>query len=147
MTVRALRKDVGVEEKAAVPIRIRTTKAKEALFEDGREIVERMAKVSGFEFTADLPEGAGVRSTANFDVAVVYEKQIDVAAETARLTKELAQFEKEIVNADRQLGNDGFLAKAPASVVDGIRKRRGELEILIAKARTALDAFGNSTSK
>ena len=41
-----LRKDVGVEEKAAVPIRFARRKAKRSVFEESREIVERMAKVT-----------------------------------------------------------------------------------------------------
>ena len=34
--------------------------------------------------------------------------------ECNRLTKDLAHFEKEVSNADRQLSNEGCLAKAPA---------------------------------
>ena len=87
-----------------------------------------------------------MRSTANFDVAVVYEKQIDVAAESARLSKELAQFEKEIANADRQLGNEGFLAKAPATWWKEFASAAASWRVLIAKARTALDALAQRST-
>ena len=89
--------------------------------------------------------GLTVLGPSRRDGAIVYEKHIDVAAETARLSKDLSQYEKEIGNADRQLGNEGFLAKAPGHVVEGIRKRRGELELLIAKANTALEALRNGS--
>ncbi|HVJ08287.1 MAG TPA: valine--tRNA ligase [Acidisarcina sp.] len=145
VAVRDLRKKAEVEEKAAIPLRIRTSAANQASFIKNQAILERLARVSTVEFTAGLPEGAGVRSTPDFDVAIVYEKQIDVAAEAARLTKDLAQYEKEIANAERQLGNEGFLGKAPAHVIEGIRKRHGELEILIRKARTALDALPDAS--
>jgi valyl-tRNA synthetase len=46
--------------------------------------------------------------------------------------------EKELANANRQLGNDGFLAKAPAQVVDGLRKRQGENQVVLDKTREAL---------
>ena len=55
----------------------------------------------------------------SFDVAVVYERQIDVAAERERLTKDLAKLEKGLAAAERQLGNEAFMAKAPAHIVDG----------------------------
>ena len=42
-----------------------------------------------------MPEGTGVRSAPGFDVAVIYERTIDVAVECERLKKELARFEKE----------------------------------------------------
>ena len=75
-------------------------------------------------------------------MAVVYERTIDVAVECERLTKELARFEKEVSNADRQLSNEGFLAKAPANVVEGLRRRAAELSVLIPKTRAALDSLG-----
>jgi valyl-tRNA synthetase len=75
---------------------------------------------------------------------VVYEKKIDVAAERARLTKELEQVEKEMANGQRQLGNEQFLAKAPAKVVDGMRKRLTELEGLREKIRNSLEQLGST---
>ena len=82
-----------------------------------------------------------MRSAPGFDVTVIYERTIDVAVECERLTKELARFEKEVINADRQLSNQGFLAKAPAAVVEGLRKRSAELEMLIPKTRAALESL------
>ena len=84
---------------------------------------------------AKLP---GARHTARFDVHVVYEKKIDVAAERERLNKELEKIEKEIANGQRQLSNQGFLSKAPAHVVDGLRRRAGELQVLREKASSKL---------
>jgi len=67
-----------------------------------------------------------------------------VAAERARLTKELEQVEKEMANGQRQLGNEQFLAKAPAKVVDGMRKRLTELEGLREKIRNSLEQLGST---
>ena len=85
--------------------------------------------------------GDGTRSTANFDVAVLYERQIDVAAERERLTKDLAKFEKGLAAAERQLGNEAFMAKAPAHIVDGLRKQSAETKMLYDKTNAALDAL------
>jgi valyl-tRNA synthetase len=41
-----------------------------------------------------------------------------------------------------QLANEAFLAKAPEKVVNGLKQRRGELEILIAKTKSALAELG-----
>ena len=65
---------------------------------------------------------------------MIYEKKIDVAAERERLKKELEKIEKEMANGQRQLGNEQFLAKAPAKVVEGMRKRAQELEVLREKS-------------
>jgi valyl-tRNA synthetase len=77
-------------------------------------------------------------STPDFDVAVIYERTVDVPAERARLTKDIEKFEKGIAAAERQLGNEGFLAKAPVHVVEGLKKQESETRALLEKARDAL---------
>ena len=49
---------------------------------------------------------------------------VDVAAERRRLEKDLAAAQKELAGTEGKLGNDAFLAKAPADVVDKIRERQ-----------------------
>ena len=49
---------------------------------------------------------------------------VDVAAERRRLEKDLAAAQKEMASTTAKLGNDAFLAKAPAEVVDKIRGRQ-----------------------
>ena len=136
--VRVARKDLGVEERVTVPLRIRAAARLARLFADNRQIIERLGRVSEISFIDTVPQGAGARSAAEFDLQVVYEKQVDVAAERERLTKELARFEKEQTGAEAKLQNQAFLARAPGPVVDGIRRRAAELVILLEKTRAAL---------
>ncbi|GAB2925674.1 valine--tRNA ligase [Rhodococcus aerolatus] len=49
---------------------------------------------------------------------------VDVAAERARLTKELGAARKELDGTTAKLGNEAFLAKAPEPVVEKIRTRQ-----------------------
>ena len=79
-----------------------------------------------------------MRSTARFDVRVVYERKIDVAAERERLNKDLTKLTGEMERAIAQLSNEDFLAKAPEKIVNGLKQRKGEVEMLIAKAKSAL---------
>jgi valyl-tRNA synthetase len=141
VAVRDMRRQLGVEEKAAVPILLRVAPAEQPGIEQNKDIVGRLARVSAIEFVDSMPEGTAVRSAPGFDVAVIYERTIDVAVECERLNKELTRFEKEVSNADRQLANEGFLAKAPANVVEGLRRRAAELSVLIPKTRAALDSL------
>ena len=60
------------------------------------------------------------------------------AAECERLTKELEKIEKEFANDQRQLGNEQFLAKAPANVVEGLRTRAQELALMQEKTKSKL---------
>ncbi|MGA3210108.1 MAG: valine--tRNA ligase [Terriglobales bacterium] len=146
-SVRNLRAELKVEPKVRVPIQIHTDDAIRASFERNRGSVERLAGVEQIEFVAQsLTKDSGARSTSRFDVRVLYEQQVDVVAERERLLKEKARFDIEIANADRQLGNERFLAKAPAHVIEGIRRRRQELEVLLEKNRAALEGLGSGAN-
>ncbi|MGA8289131.1 MAG: hypothetical protein WB950_10530, partial [Acidobacteriaceae bacterium] len=81
------------------------------------------------------------RHGVNYEVALRYEKQVDVAAERERLARDLAKLEKEMDSKQTQLQNQAFLAKAPVKVVDGLRARAEELQALIEKANSALRAL------
>jgi valyl-tRNA synthetase len=137
--VRALRKEIGVEEKATTPIELRADALTRSAAEKSAEIVERMARVSEIRFVDAISAGLSKHHTANFDVAVVYERKIDVTAERERLTRDIAKYEKGLAAAERQLGNEGFLAKAPAQVVEGLKKQEAETRQLLTKAREALN--------
>jgi valyl-tRNA synthetase len=52
--------------------------------------------------------------------------QVDVAAEQARLAKEIARLQSEVAKAQAKLGNEGFVARAPAAVVEQERQRLAE---------------------
>ncbi len=139
--IRGLRKEIGVEEKAIVPIEVRTDAASRKIAEENSDIIERLTRVSEVRFVEHIAVGLSKHSTPQFDVAVIYERTIDVAAERERLTKDIAKLEKIIESSDRQLDNRGFLAKAPAHIVEGLRKQRGEAKRLFDKARGDLDGL------
>jgi valyl-tRNA synthetase len=144
VSVRNLRAELKVEQKQRVPVQVFVEEPGiRRLIEQNQGSVERLANVEKVEFVANsLAKLSGTRHTARFDVFVVYERKIDVAAERERLKKELEQIEKESANGQRQLGNEQFLAKAPAKVVEGIRRRAQELEILREKVKSKLDELG-----
>ncbi len=140
--VRAVRKELGVGEKATVPVRVRAGNGTEQTLRDARAIVERLARVSSLSFVADALTGGGTRSAPGFDVQVVYEQPRNIPAETERLAKELARLAKELAVAEAKLGNESFLSKASPAIVAGTRERAGELAALIAKVRASLDGLG-----
>ena len=104
-------------------------------------MLSRLARVSAVELAAETLTGNGARSTPTFDVAVAYERQIDVAAERERLDKEIAKYDKGLQAADKQLNNPGFVSKAPAHIIDGLKKQAAELQALRKKAQDGLDSL------
>jgi valyl-tRNA synthetase len=141
VNIRNVRAELKVEPKLKVPIEVFAQEpAMRTMIEQNRGAVERLANVEKITFVVgSLTKRAGARSTARFDVHVIYERKIDVAAECERLKKELEKSEKEFANNQRQLSNEQFLAKAPPKVVEGLRTRAQELIGLLAKIKSQLE--------
>jgi len=140
VTIRALRKDLDVPEREPVAIQVTASTEVQALVETNRAIIEKQARVSAIEFSALWNLGpANTRTTASFTIGTPYEKQIDVAVERERLRKKLEQYEKVLVNAERQLGNEAFLAKAPEKVVSGLKKQASEASTLRQETLDAIE--------
>jgi valyl-tRNA synthetase len=140
-TIRALRKELGVPEKESAPISIHGDAATLDPLQFSQDILARLARVSSIQVSAAALTGNNARSTSSFDVSVLYERTIDVQAERERLSKDLAKYEKGLAAAERQLSNDSFMAKAPAHIVEGLRKQAAETRTLYDKAKAALDAL------
>ena len=58
---------------------------------------------------------------------------IDKAAELARLDKEIQRLQGEVQRVGGKLANEGFVAKAPAEVLDKERAKLAEAEAALAK--------------
>ncbi|HWZ43115.1 MAG TPA: valine--tRNA ligase [Candidatus Saccharimonadales bacterium] len=141
--IRNLRAEFKVLPKDKVPARIHAAADFRKLVEENRALVERLASVQGIEFVPEsLANTPGARTTPSFEVCIVYEQKIDVGAERDRLTKEIKKLEGALGNAQRQLGNDSFLAKAPPQVVEGLRKQSAEMQLMIEKNQAALARLG-----
>ena len=146
VSVRNLRAELKVEPKMKVPIEVLAHEpAIRAMIELNHGAVERLGNVEKITFVeTSLASRAGSRGTARFDVHVIYERKIDVAAECDRLKKELDKIEKELTNNQKQLGNEQFLSKAPEKVVEGLRRRGQELLVLQEKTKSKQKELGCS---
>ncbi len=141
VTVRALRKELDIPEKQSVPIRLHAGASVAALAQANAEMLSRLARVSHIDLASQALSGSNARATPTFDVAIVYERQIDVPVERERLNRELARLNKGLESAEKQLNNQGFIARAPAHIVEGLRKQHAETLALKQKTESALAAL------
>jgi valyl-tRNA synthetase len=141
VTIRGLRKELAVPEKEFTAIQLHASAQISSLAHTNADMLSRLARVAAVELAPATLTGNNARATSAFDVAVLYERQIDVPAERERLSKDLAKFTKGLEAADKQLGNEGFIARAPAHIVEGLRKQHTETLALKQKAEAALAAL------
>ncbi|MFE3687493.1 valine--tRNA ligase [Streptomyces sp. NPDC059095] len=132
--VRRFRSDQGLQPGQKVPAELTLTGTALAPHEAAiRQLLRLQPAGEGFHATASLP-------VAGATVALDLSGTIDVEAERKRLTKDLGAAEKEKADANKKLGNEAFLAKAPDNVVDKIRTR-------LAKAEADIERIGNQIAR
>jgi valyl-tRNA synthetase len=140
--IRAQRKERKVPERESTPVQVAFIPFGDWVhfFRRNLDIIAPLARVSRFDFVEPdvLTDRPGVRISRLWSLDVNYEQEIDIPAERERLTKEIAKLEKNIASAERQLGNDAFLAKAPPAIVEGLKKQEAENRLLLEKAKAAL---------
>ncbi|MNP17382.1 Valine--tRNA ligase [compost metagenome] len=104
--------------------------------EDHRRLADNeplLMKLAKLETIRVLEEGeeAPMSATAlvgEMQVLVPMAGLIDKTAELARLDKEIARLDGEVKRVGGKLGNEGFVAKAPAEVIEKERAKLAEAE-------------------
>ena len=135
--IRRFRNDQGIKTSAKI-VAAFSDLGDLAPYEDAIRFIVRTEKADG-NYSAKI-DVAGV--TVEFDLTGA----IDVKAERARLTKDLATAQKDLATAKVKLENEGFMAKAPLEVVTEIRERAAATTADIARIEAALAALPQSDS-
>jgi valyl-tRNA synthetase len=108
------------------------------------EHIMRLARVSEI-FYLDAPATGSVQLLVRGEVAALPLKGIiDIAAEKARLEKEIARVDADIKRVDAKLNNPEFVRKAPEEIIDGEKEKRAEAEDRRAKLLEALERLENA---
>jgi valyl-tRNA synthetase len=102
------------------------------------EFVQRLARVADISFADAAPPGSMQLVVRGEVAALPLKGVIDLAAERARLDKEMAKAEADIGRVEQKLGNADFLKRAPEDVVEGEREKRAEAQARKIKIADAL---------
>ena len=142
---RNLRSEMGLPPGERVPL---LTLGDPAFVESAAPLLKALLRLSDVRVLAD--EAAFAAATEAAPVAVVGDTrvalhvEIDVAAEQARLSKEITRLEGEIVKAQAKLGNQSFVARAPAAVVQQEQQRLDGFTQALGRLRDQRDRLGPS---
>ncbi|PHV09873.1 valine--tRNA ligase [Chitinimonas sp. BJB300] len=134
MAVRTLRAEMNLSPSQRVPLYLEGATAELAEFGPYLQLLGRLAEVQVLDH---LPEDDAPVQVVGA-TRLMLKVEIDKAAETVRLSKEVARLEGEIVKATAKLANPAFADKAPAAVVEQERKRLGDFSETVGKLKTQL---------
>ena len=129
--VRRFRNDQGVKPSQKLPAR----------FNVNKEIASYVPAMAFLLRLEDATSGFNAGAVVEFSsgkVELDLTGTVDVAAERARLVKDLATAQKDRATAEIKLNNEGFMAKAPADVVVQIRERLQQTDGDIARITAQL---------
>ena len=112
-------------------------------FEHGSVFMQRLASASEVEVADSFElDGAVCIVTADAKIYIPMGELVDLAAEKARLNKELAAVEKDLAFVNGKLSNENFVAKAPAAVVEAQREQKTRYEEKIAMLKESIAKLG-----
>ncbi|MES2299734.1 MAG: valine--tRNA ligase [Pseudomonadota bacterium] len=132
---RNLRGEMKIAPSLRVPLIVEAADAADrARLEAFAPYVQFLGKQSEVQIVDALPESPAAVSIVG-TTKLMLKVEIDVAAERERLSKEIARIEAEIAKVNGKLGNESFVARAPAAVVAQENERLVNFSATIAKLR------------
>jgi valyl-tRNA synthetase len=146
-SVRKLRQQNDVAERKPVKVTVAANAAAQVDgLERSRDLVQRMGVFEQFTVATDPPhpEGAAADVVEGLEILLDLDGLIDRAAQRASLERSLAKVDKSLAGIDGKLSNQGFLAKAPAEVVEREKARREELVVEADRLKALIAAIPES---
>ncbi len=110
---------------------------------DFAPILQALGKLSEVQLVDDMPADAMAPVAVVGETRLMLKVEIDVAAEKVRLTKEIEKLEKQISIAQGKLANEGFVARAPAAVIDQEKQRVADFTATLEKLKPQLAKLGS----
>ena len=145
--IRNVRAEMNVPpSKKAKVIIVPTAEKKEAM-EAGKDYFVTLASASVVEIVADetnIPEDAVSVVIEGVKIFIPLDELVDFTKELERLNKEKAKLEGEIKRVNGKLSNQGFLAKAPESLVNEEKAKKAKFEEMM---NSVVERIANIESK
>ncbi|KJV40363.1 valine--tRNA ligase [Acinetobacter brisouii] len=140
--VRNIRGEMGLGNARLLPVLLQnTTDAEKAQITRIEALFKALAKVESITFLADAeqPPLSSSSVVGHVSVFVPMKGLIDPKAELGRLQKDLDKVQKQHDQIATKLGNEGFVAKAPAAVVEGEKVKLAEFADQLAKIKANME--------
>jgi valyl-tRNA synthetase len=106
-------------------------------------ILQALGKLSEVQIVDDMPTDAMAPVAVVGETRLMLKVEIDIAAERIRLAKEIEKLEKQISIAQGKLANEGFVARAPAAVIDQEKQRVADFTATLEQLKPQLAKLGN----
>ncbi len=138
-SIRNTRSELNVPMSKQIELMIRpSNEAFAERLNRGRSYIEKFANPSDLQIATSLktPEKAMSHALTGMELFLPLAGLLDLDAEVNRLDKEKEKLSKEVERIEKKLANQGFIAKAPANVVEEEKSKKQDYE---AKRQSVID--------
>jgi valyl-tRNA synthetase len=129
-TVRRFRKAHALKDSAPLAVSVFPSDRQREIVRELRPEIERLAGISTLEILEAPGDPAGcARLTADgASILIPLADILDPDADRARLAKRMGEIEASLARGEAKLAGEGFIARAPAEVVEKERRKVGALK-------------------
>jgi len=136
--VRRIRSEMDIPPGRPLPVLLQNwSDTDRTRYDDNARFIETLARIESLRWLADdeeAPESA-TALVGEMKILIPMSGLIDKEAELARLDKEIARLEKSLEGLEGRLANENFTSRAPAEVVEGVRRQVEEQQGALAQLR------------
>ncbi|MBQ8671265.1 MAG: valine--tRNA ligase [Alphaproteobacteria bacterium] len=143
--IRSLRASMNLPAGAKLSAYVKASAADLDIIAKQNALICNLARLENLQALNDLPVSKDMVQTVSREATILIPLKgvVDFEAERARLQKELEALNKNLESYARKLGNESFVAKAPAAVVEEEKRRQAEALDNKAKVEEALARIAN----
>ena len=138
LAIRNIRGEMDISPAKPIKVLLKNTSSSDQeRLSQNKQFLTKLAKLESITLLSESEKAplSAIQLVDNMEILVPMAGLIDVAAEVARLKKEIEKTDKEFARINGKLNNQNFVAKAPAAVVDKEKSKLADIEA----ARNKLD--------
>jgi len=128
--IRNVRGEMNIGPSLALQVQVQSEENQtRQIIADHHDLIINLARLSSLavEDIGPRPKSSATAVVNSASIFVSLEGIIDFVKETHRLEKDIKKLDSELSTVTKKLGNDGFLSKAPAEVIEKVRQKQNAL--------------------
>lgn len=135
--IRNIRGEMNISPAKAINVSFKTDR----VTEEQSKYIKSLVRIDELKVDAQMekPKASASAVVKGCDIFIPLEGLIDLNVERARIEKEIARISGSLQGVKKKLANEGFVAKAPADVIERERMKMNDWEKALEKLKVILE--------